>query len=183
MHRGIEMQYFDFYESPMGRMLIVATDQGLSGLYFIEQKYYREVGRDWLRGSNHKTVQETARQLTEYFAGVRKQFEIPLVAQGTPFQIGVWKAISSVKYGDSITYSELARHAGHPQAVRAAGTATGRNPITIIVPCHRIVGSDGSLTGYAGGLDRKRALRALEGGGRSLFAGAQSTHRPADTRA
>ena len=183
MHRGTEMHYFDFYESPMGRMLIVATDRGLSGLYFVDQKYYREVAPDWLRGSNHKTVRETASQLTEYFAGVRKQFEISLAPQGTPFQIGVWNAISSVKYSDSITYSELARRAGHPEAVRAAGTATGRNPVTIIVPCHRIVGSDGSLTGYAGGLDRKRALRELEGGARSLFAGAPGAHKPTDSRA
>ena len=170
MHRGTEMHYFDFCESPMGRMLIVATDQGLSGLYFVDQKYYREVAPDWLRGDHHEVVRETARQLKEYFAGARKQFDIPLAAQGTPFQSRVWKAISSVKYGDSITYSELARRAGHPEAVRAAGTATGRNPITIIVPCHRIVGSNGSLTGYAGGLVRKRALRQLEGSARSLSA-------------
>jgi methylated-DNA-[protein]-cysteine S-methyltransferase len=164
------MHYFDFYDGPMGRMLVVANDEALSGLYFVDQKYYREVARDWLRGGNHKTVLETARQLTEYFAGARRQFEIPLAAEGTPFQTEVWRAISSVEYGDSITYSELARRAGHPEAVRAAGTATGRNPITIIVPCHRIVGSNGSLTGYAGGLVRKRALRELEGSARSLSA-------------
>ena len=164
------MHYFDFYDGPMGRMLVVANDEALSGLYFVDQKYYREVARDWLRGGNHKTVLETARQLTEYFAGARRQFEIPLAAEGTPFQNEVWRAISSVEYGDSITYSELARRAGHPEAVRAAGTATGRNPITIIVPCHRIVGSNGSLTGYAGGLVRKRALRELEGSARSLSA-------------
>jgi len=164
------MHYFDFYNGPMGRMLVVANDEALSGLYFVDQKYYREVARDWLRGGNHKTVLETARQLTEYFAGARRQFEIPLAAEGTPFQTEVWRAISSVEYGDSITYSELARRAGHPEAVRAAGTATGRNPITIIVPCHRIVGSNGSLTGYAGGLVRKRALRELEGSARSLSA-------------
>ena len=183
MHRGSEMHHFDFYESPMGRMLIVATDRGLSGLYFVDQKYYREVGRDWLRGDHHKIVGETARELTEYFAGARKEFDIILTAEGTPFQASIWKAISSVKYGESITYTELARRAGHPGAVRAAGTATGRNPITIIVPCHRIVGSDGSLTGYAGGLDRKRALRELEGGARSLFTTATSTHKSADSRA
>ena len=170
MHRGIEMHYFDFYESPMGRMLIVATDRGLSGLYFLDQKYYREVGHDWLRSDHHKIVRETARELTQYFGGARKEFDIPLAAEGTPFQTSIWRAISSVKYGDSITYSELARRADHPGAVRAAGTATGRNPITIVVPCHRIVGSDGSLTGYAGGLDRKRALRELEGSAQSLFA-------------
>ena len=164
------MHYFDFYDGPMGRMLVVANDEALSGLYFVDQKYYREVARDWLRGGNHKTVLETARQLTEYFAGARRQFEIPLAAEGTPFQNEVWRAISSVEYGDSITYLELARRAGHPEAVRAAGTATGRNPMTIIVPCHRIVGSNGSLTGYAGGLVRKRALRQLEGSARSLSA-------------
>jgi methylated-DNA-[protein]-cysteine S-methyltransferase len=183
MHRGIEMQYFDFYESPMGRMLTVATDQGLSGLYFVDQKYYREVGRDWLRGDHHEVVRETARQLKEYFAGARKKFDIPLAPQGTPFQTRVWNSISSVKYGESITYSELARRAGHPGAVRAAGTATGRNPITIIVPCHRIVGSDGSLTGYAGGLDRKRALRELEDGARSLFAAGSSGRKSAESSA
>jgi len=177
------MHYFDFYESPMGRMLIVATDQGLSGLYFVDQKYYREVGRDWLRGEQHRIVRQTARELTEYFAGTRKEFDITLAAEGTSFQASIWKAISSVKYGQSITYSELARRAKHPQAVRAAGTATGRNPITIIVPCHRIVGSDGSLTGYAGGLDRKRALRELEDGARSLFATPPIMHKSADRRA
>jgi len=177
------MHYFDFYDSLMGRMLIVGSDKGLSGLYFVDQKYYREVARDWLRAKDHKIVRETARQLKEYFAGARKEFDIPLAADGTPFQTSVWKAISSVKYRASITYSELARRAGHPGAVRAAGTATGRNPITIIVPCHRIVGSDGSLTGYAGGLDRKRALRELEGGARSLFAAGSSTHKPADSPA
>jgi methylated-DNA-[protein]-cysteine S-methyltransferase len=178
------MHYFDFYQSPMGRMLIVASEEGLSGLYFVDQKYYREVARDWLRGKDHKIVRETARQLEEYFAAARKAFDIPLAAEGTPFQTSVWKAISSVEYGASITYSELARRAGHPGAVRAAGTATGRNPITIIVPCHRIVGSDGSLTGYAGGLDRKRALQELEGGGgRSLFAAGASRHKSANSAA
>jgi methylated-DNA-[protein]-cysteine S-methyltransferase len=174
------MHYFDFYESPLGKMLIVATDQGLSGLYFVDQKYYREVERDWLRGDHHKIVRQTARELTEYFAGARKEFDVLLAAEGTPFQTSIWKGISSVKYGRSITYSELARRAGHPGAVRAAGTATGRNPITIIVPCHRIVGSDGSLTGYAGGLERKRALQELEGGARSLFPAQSISHRSAE---
>ena len=163
------MNYFDFYTSPMGRMLIVAADEGLRGLYFIDQKYYREVEGDWTRAPKHPVVRQTTREMQEYFAGTRKVFDVSIAPEGTPFQASIWKAISSVKYGDSITYSELARRAGHPDAIRAAGTATGRNPITIIVPCHRIVGSDGSLTGYAGGLDRKRALQELEGGTRPLF--------------
>jgi len=102
--------------------------------------------------------------LAEYFGGERKRFETSLAPEGTPFQRSVWKAISTVDFGQTITYRELARRAGLPRSVRAAGAATGRNPITIIVPCHRIVGSNGSLTGYAGGLDRKRALLALESG-------------------
>lgn len=163
------MHYYDFYESPMGRMLIVATDEGLSGLYFVDQKYYREVESDWVQAEKHPIVRQTAREMKEYFAGKRQVFEVPLAAEGTSFQAKVWKAISSVKYGNTITYSELARRAGHPDAIRAAGTATGRNPITIIVPCHRIVGSDGSLTGYAGGLERKRGLQELESGASSLF--------------
>ena len=168
------MNYFDYYNSPMGTMLIVAADEGLRGLYFIDQKYYREVEDSWVRGPKHPVVRQTAREMEEYFAGKRKEFDVPLAAEGTPFQASVWKAISSVKYGASITYTELARRAGHPDAVRAAGTATGRNPITIIVPCHRILGSDGTLTGYAGGLDRKRGLLELESGTRPLFSTAQA---------
>ena len=168
------MNYFDYYNSPMGTMLIVAADEGLRGLYFIDQKYYREVEDSWVRGPKHPVVRQTAREMEEYFAGKRKEFDVPLAAEGTPFQASVWKAISSVKYGASITYTELARRAGHPDAVRAAGTATGRNPITIIVPCHRILGSDGTLTGYAGGLDRKRGLLELESGTRPLFSTKQA---------
>jgi methylated-DNA-[protein]-cysteine S-methyltransferase len=177
------MQHFDFYESPMGRMMIVANDRELSGLYFVDQKYYREVENDWLRDPLHTVVRDTKREMGEYFAGQRRQFDLPLAAEGTPFQARVWKAISSVKYGTTITYLELARRAGHPDAIRAVGTATGRNPITIIVPCHRIIGSDGSLTGYAGGLERKRALQELEIGARPLFAGfSADTVAPVRTR-
>jgi methylated-DNA-[protein]-cysteine S-methyltransferase len=161
--------YYDFYDSPMGKMLIVAKDHGLSGVYFIDQKYYREIESDWRQDRKHDVIQNTGRQLAEYFASRRTVFELPLAPDGTPFQSRVWSAIASVKFGETVTYSELARRAGHPDAVRAAGTATGRNPITIIVPCHRIIGSDGSISGYAGGLHRKRALQELESGARSLF--------------
>src|SRR5581483_7269653 len=112
------------------------------------------------RAERNAILRDTAREMKEYFAGRRKVFDVPLAPEGTPFQHRVWKAISSVGYGEVITYSELARRAGHPGAIRAAGAATGRNPITVIVPCHRIVGADGSLTGYAGGLERERAVRA-----------------------
>lgn len=155
---------YDFYESPYGQMLLVANEDGLSGIYFDGQKYFPKVGTEWRPDTKHPVLRQAKRELAEYFDGKRKRFEVALAPAGTPFQKSVWKAISTVDFGETITYGELARRAGHPGSGRAAGAATGRNPITIIVPCHRIVGSTGSLTGYAGGLDRKRALLALESG-------------------
>lgn len=158
------MHCYDFYESPHGQMLLVANDSGLSGVYFDGQKYLPQVEAGWRRDANHPVLRQAGHELAEYFAGGRRRFEVALAPAGTPFQKAVWKAISGVAFGETITYGELAHRAGFPGSVRAAGAATGRNPVSIIVPCHRIVGSDGSLTGYAGGLDRKRALLALESG-------------------
>lgn len=158
------MHYYDFYESPYGRMLLVANEEGLCGVYFSGQKYYPRVESPSRRDAQHATLRRAKRELAEYFGGARKRFELALAPEGTPFQHSVWKAISSVGFGQTISYAELATRAGRPGSARAAGAATGRNPIGIIVPCHRIVGSNGSLTGYAGGLDRKRALLALESG-------------------
>ena len=164
------MRYYDFYESPQGQMLLVAVDGGLCGVYFDGQKYLPQVASQWRRDSKHAPLRQAKRELAEYFGGERKRFEVALAPGGTPFQRSVWKAISSVGFGATITYGELAVRAGCPGSARAAGAATGRNPIGIIVPCHRIVGSDGSLTGYAGGLARKRALLALESGIPELLA-------------
>ena len=158
------MTYYDFCESPHGQMLLVANDEGLCGVYFRGQKYYPQVGPPLRRDARHATLARAKRELGEYFGGKRKCFEVALAPEGTQFQRSVWKAISGVGYGETITYGELARRAGCPGSARAAGAATGRNPIGVIVPCHRIMGSDGSLTGYAGGLDIKRALLALEAG-------------------
>ena len=158
------MRCYDFYESPYGRMLLVVNDDGLCGVYFDGQKHLRKIEPQWRRDAQHATLRQAKRELTEYFAGERKRFEVALAPEGTPFQRSVWKAISTVSFGQSISYAELARRAGRPGSARAAGAATGRNPIGVIVPCHRIVGADGSLTGYAGGLDVKRALLALEAG-------------------
>jgi methylated-DNA-[protein]-cysteine S-methyltransferase len=163
------MRHYDFYDSPQGRMLLVANDEGLCGVYFDGQKYLPPVESGWRRDAN-ATVQQAKRELAEYFGGERKRFETALAPEGTDFQRSVWKAISTVAFGETITYGELARRAGSAGSARAAGAATGRNPIGIIVPCHRIVGSDGSLTGYAGGIERKRALLALESGERDLLA-------------
>jgi methylated-DNA-[protein]-cysteine S-methyltransferase len=158
------MRYYDLYESPHGQMLLVAEGEGLSGVYFEGQKYHAQVEPEWRRDARHAPLLQAKRELAEYFGGERKCFESPLAPEGTPFQRSVWKAISTVDFGKTITYGELARRAGCIGSARAAGAATGRNPITILVPCHRIVGSNGSLTGYAGGLARKRALLALESG-------------------
>ena len=160
------MRYYDIYESPHGRMLLVATEDGVSGVYFNRQKYFPDTKKEWKRDGRHAPLKQLKRELQEYFAGKRKRFEVALDPDGTPFQRSVWKAISTVGFGKTITYGELAARAGCPGSARAAGAATGRNPVGIIVPCHRIVGSNGSLTGYAGGLNRKRALLVLEGVGR-----------------
>ena len=157
------MRYYDTYESPQGGMLLVANDEGLAGVFFNRQKHHPKKQADWTKKPDHRLLRQAKRELAEYFAGKRKRFEVALSPEGTPFQRSVWKAISTVRFGDTISYGELARRAGHEGSARAAGAATGRNPITIIVPCHRIMGADGSLTGFAGGLERKRALLALEG--------------------
>jgi methylated-DNA-[protein]-cysteine S-methyltransferase len=156
------MKHYDFYESPYGQMLLVARDDGLSGVYFDAQKYYPSIDPQWQHDEGHVLVAQARRELAEYFAGERQVFEVALAPEGTAFQSAIWRAIASVRFGETLTYGQLARLAGYPGNARAAGAATGRNPLTIVVPCHRIVGSTGALTGYAGGLDRKRALLALE---------------------
>ena len=158
------MHCYDFYDSPQGQMLLVANDEGLCGVYFAGQKYFPQIDPEWRQDAGHASLRQTKRELAEYFSGKRERFEMTLAPEGTPFQRSVWKAIFAVGFGETITYGALAQRAGCPGSARAAGAATGRNPISVIVPCHRIVGSNGNLTGYAGGLDRKRALLALESG-------------------
>ena len=153
---------YDYFASPQGRMLLVAEDKALTAVCFVGQKYAPRVAADWKRDGAHALLRQAKRELAEYFAGKRTRFSVKLAPHGTPFQRSVWKAIAGVGFGKTIPYAELARRAGRPGSARAAGAATGRNPIGVIVPCHRIVGSNGSLTGYAGGLAKKRALLALE---------------------
>jgi len=156
------MRYYDTYESPHGDMLLLADDDEITGVFFDHQKHLPKRQDDWRHDPQHRVLAQAKRELTEYFAGRRKRFQVSLEPRGTEFQRAVWKAISTVGFGETITYAELAERAGHPGSARAVGAATGRNPIGIIVPCHRIMGSDGDLTGYAGGLERKRALLELE---------------------
>lgn len=165
------MRSYDLYDSPQGQMLLVATDLALCGVYFDDQKYFPAREAQWRRDGGHAILKQAKRELAEYFCGERRRFDIALAPEGTRFQRAVWKAIVTVGFGDTVTYGELARRAGFLGSARAAGAATGRNPIGIIVPCHRIVGSNGSLTGYAGGLAKKRALLALEGVGCTRWTG------------
>ncbi|HEX9812695.1 MAG TPA: methylated-DNA--[protein]-cysteine S-methyltransferase [Burkholderiales bacterium] len=156
------MRYSATYKSPLGDMLVISTAEALVGLHFMGQKYFPRVDAAWEKNTSIAPIRETIRQLDEFFAGARDRFDVPLGPYGTSYQHAIWNAISTVPYGETITYGELARRAGHPKDARAAGAATGQNPIGIIVPCHRIIGANGKLTGYAGGLDKKRALLALE---------------------
>jgi methylated-DNA-[protein]-cysteine S-methyltransferase len=155
------MLAYDRYQSPQGTLFLAATPKGLAGVYFNGQKNFPK-RRGWQLDRRHPVLRRARRELAEYFAGRRRRFGVPLDPQGTPFQRSVWKQIARVGYGETLSYGELARRAGHPGSARAAGAATGRNPLGIIVPCHRILGANGSLTGYAGGVFRKRALLAME---------------------
>ncbi len=156
------MRSYDTMESCCGEILLAASERGLTGVYFNRQKYHPRLGADWKLDPKHPVLKAAKRQLQEYFSGKRRDFDLALDPRGTPYQHAIWKAISGVPYGETISYGELAKRSGFPDGPRAAGAATGRNPIGIVVPCHRIVGANGSLTGYAGGLDRKRALLRLE---------------------
>lgn len=151
------------FESPLGPVVAVACEDGLTNVDFVGAKYEKPIGRDWVEDPAYAPLRACREQLAEYFAGTRTTFELPLAAEGSAFQQRVWREISAVPYGKTITYAELAKRAGAPGQARAAGAATGRNPLGVIVPCHRIMGSNGSLTGYAGGLERKRGLLELEG--------------------
>ncbi len=148
--------------SPLGPLTLAATAAGLAGVWFDDQKHHpgellapEQPGQRWLTWG--------ATELQRYFAGGLRQFTVPLDPQGTAFQQQVWQALLHIPYGRLSTYGEMAQQLGRPAAARAVGAAVGRNPLGIIVPCHRVVGQDGTLTGYAGGLQRKEALLKLEG--------------------
>ncbi|MFD2488338.1 methylated-DNA--[protein]-cysteine S-methyltransferase [Amycolatopsis jiangsuensis] len=147
-------------ESPVGPLTVVARDGALAGLYLERHRHQPDPATFGDRDDRPFT--EVKRQLGEYFAGERTEFDLPLALRGTPFQQTVWQQLTRIPYGETITYRELAEHIGRPGAFRAVGLANGRNPVSIVVPCHRVVGSNGDLTGYGGGVDRKRRLLELE---------------------
>lgn len=144
-------------DSPVGPLTLVVNDHGvLSGLYFDDQT--NRPSEAALGELDQAVAADAVQQLGEYFAGQRSTFDLQISLHGTEFQVQVWEALRNVPFGQSVSYSALAALLGHPHASRAVGAAVGRNPITIIVPCHRVVGSRGALTGYSGGIDRKRWL-------------------------
>ena len=157
-----------YAESPsaQGSIYLAATKHGLAGMWFTDQRHLPDVSA-WKRvdnASKQHVLKETLKQLQAYFAGQLQQFDLPLdLSAGTPFQQSVWQALLAIPFGKTTSYGALSSSIGKPLAVRAVGTAIGRNPIGIIVPCHRVVGADGSLIGYAGGLHRKEAFLKLEG--------------------
>ncbi|MBI1299479.1 methylated-DNA--[protein]-cysteine S-methyltransferase [bacterium] len=149
------MTHYTYYTSPIGLIEIGGTDTALTSLYFVDTERHDT--------SSAAVLEDAARQLDEYFNHRRQEFDLPLEPQGTDFQRRVWHQLLTVRYGTTVAYQDIANALGNPKAIRAVGAANGQNPISVIVPCHRIIGSNGKLTGYGGGLWRKEWLLQHEG--------------------
>jgi methylated-DNA-[protein]-cysteine S-methyltransferase len=148
--------------SPVGPLLIAGNDEGLQLIEFHAPRHVLRRGEHWCEG-DHAVLRRAQVQLDEYFAGKRRHFELPLAPQGTDFQRDVWWELANIPFGGTISYAQLAQRLGRPTATRAGGAANGRNPLPIVLPCHRVIGADGSLTGFGGGLPTKQFLLQLEG--------------------
>jgi methylated-DNA-[protein]-cysteine S-methyltransferase len=159
---------YGYVDSPLGDLLVLGDHAGLRGLYMQTTRYPVRVGSDWIRDDG--AFAEVRTQLGEYFAGERREFDVPLAAAGSLWQKQVWAALVAIPYGETASYGQIAREVGVPDGARAVGLANGQNPISIIVPCHRVIGADGSLTGYGGGLPAKQFLLSLEAAHSGLFA-------------
>lgn len=159
-------------DSPVGRLLLVADETALRVIEFENPRHPIAPSPQWRAGDN-AVIRRAAQQLAEYFLGQRQQFDLPLAPTGTPFQRQVWNTLAGIAYGQTISYAQLAQRVAKPTAMRAVGAANGRNPLPIVLPCHRVIGADGSLTGFGGGLPTKQFLLQLEGAlppaARSLF--------------
>jgi len=154
---------YKIMNSPVGKLKLVASDKGLVAVLWENDEPTRVRLGEQAERERHPILVQAERQLGEYFAGKRRSFSVPIDLRGTPFQRNVWDALLAIPFGETRTYGDLARQLGNAQASRAVGAATGKNPISIIVPCHRVIGSTGNLTGFAGGLETKERLLTLEG--------------------
>lgn len=149
--------------SPVGRLTLVARETGLAAILWENDEPRRVPLGESVEDPGHPVLSEAKHQLGEYFAGTRRVFSLPLAMRGTPFQTAVWEALLTIPFGETRSYGDIARQIGQPRAVRAVGAANGRNPVSIVAPCHRVIGGSGTLTGFAGGLATKAALLRLEG--------------------
>ncbi len=149
--------------SPLGVLLLATDGHALTDLHIESGLYVPAVQAHWVHAPEHPVLQQCQQELREYFAGQRRRFDLALAPQGTAFQQRAWAALLQIPYGRTISYGQQAQHMGQPKAMRAVGAANGKNPISIIIPCHRVIGANGSLTGYSGGLQHKIALLQLEG--------------------
>jgi methylated-DNA-[protein]-cysteine S-methyltransferase len=160
---GRKQLVYKWVDSPVGRLKLVASDEGLAAILWEADRPRRVRLRVEAEDRTHPVLVAAERQLGEYFAGHRSRFDLPLDFAGTPFQRQVWRALLTIPFGETRSYGDIARQVGNPAAARAVGAANGRNPISIVAPCHRVIGATGKLTGFAGGLDAKAYLLALEG--------------------
>jgi methylated-DNA-[protein]-cysteine S-methyltransferase len=160
---------FKIMQSPVGKLKLVASDKGLVAVLWQNERPNRVPIDVSTEEASHPILAETERQLEEYFAGERRIFSLPLDMRGTHFQKSVWEALLGIPFGETRSYGQLAKQLGNPNAMRAVGAANGRNPISIVVPCHRVIGSSGDLTGFGGGLETKAQLLDLEQGKIRLF--------------
>ena len=151
----------------LGDLLLVANDKKLTGIYYADCKHAPNPKADWKLNPKHPILKQANEELGEFLGGKRKSFSVPVHFDGTKFQQKVWTQLAKIPFGETISYSELARRVGAPRAMRAAGSANGKNPLGIVIPCHRVIGKDGSLGGYAGRVDRKQKLLDIERGQRN----------------
>lgn len=154
--------YYDIIESPIGLLTVSVDGDYLTGLHIQGDRFFSRIPTGWIHSPSHPQLQRVRSQLGEYFSGSRKTFDLPLRPAGTGFRQGVWRALLAIEPGVTTTYGHLARLIGRPLAARAVGSAVGRNPICIIIPCHRVLAADGGLGGFVAGLDRKQALLAFD---------------------
>ncbi|MDP3511380.1 MAG: methylated-DNA--[protein]-cysteine S-methyltransferase [Sulfuritalea sp.] len=156
-------KYYQWHQSPLGELLLAGSGEAITDVHLRAGKYLPEIRPDWLHGPHDAVLNQLRRELDDYFAGRLRRFGVALAAQGTAFQKQAWAFLAAIPFGETRSYRQQACAIGRPNAARAVGAANGRNPIGIVLPCHRVIGADGSMAGYAGGIESKEFLLKLEG--------------------